>query len=159
MWGLLAGVRRVRAAGLDARQHRGEGRAAEHEPARLRGHRQRQDAAGAGLLRCRLLRRRDRVRRQGRPRAGTSLAVSTSSLCFFAPSVTIPIRSVGVGPFSKKKRSAGVGSRAHTSEAWPILRCFQDATRAWNMKRRHGTVPVVAFIDRKVFPKKRANVH
>jgi hypothetical protein len=126
MWGLLAGVRRVRAAGLDARQHRGEGRAAEHEPARLRGHRQRQDAAGAGLLRCRLLRRPDRVRRQGRPRAGTFLTVSTSSLCFFVPSVTIPIRSVGVGPLSKTKKECRSGiTCTHIKEAWLILRSLR----------------------------------
>ncbi|KAL5679037.1 hypothetical protein ACJX0J_005422, partial [Zea mays] len=63
-------VRRVGAAGLVGGQPGGEGRGAQRQPARVRGHRQRQDAAGAGLLRRRLLRRRPRLRRPRRPRAG-----------------------------------------------------------------------------------------
>ncbi|VAI10791.1 unnamed protein product [Triticum turgidum subsp. durum] len=66
----VRGLRRVGAAGLDAGQPGGEGRAAKLEPPRVRGDRRGQDAAGAGLLRRRLLRRRARLRRQRRPRPG-----------------------------------------------------------------------------------------
>jgi hypothetical protein len=67
---MLAGVRRVGADRHDQRQHGGEGRRAQHQPAGLRGHRPHQGARRAGLLRRRLLRGHSRLRRQGQRRAG-----------------------------------------------------------------------------------------